>query len=69
MVAAYLTLHTSERDEKEMDLSNNKIGITTSTGLKNASVETLEKAGLKALREHKLKVISPDGEIPDWSYE
>lgn len=55
--------------EKEMDSYNNSRGIAEAEklGSKHSfSIETLEKSALQALQEAKLKVLRPQGRIPQW---
>ncbi len=56
--------------EKEMDQSNNDSGIKAAEILRGEgklTQEEIEKSALKALREKRLKVLSPRGNTPEWS--
>ncbi len=70
---AFLEAHEStseqEPNEKQMDLANNASGIAAGERLKNESnfQEKLEKEALKLLKEKKLQVIKPRGEVPEWA--
>ena len=57
------------KEELEMDMYNNGRGSDVAQELtknSNFSQENLEKEGLKKLRENNLKVIAPQGEVPEW---
>jgi hypothetical protein len=70
---AFLEAHEStseqEPNEKQMDLANNTSGIAAGERLKNESnfQEKLEKEALRLLKEKKLQVIKPRGEVPEWA--
>jgi hypothetical protein len=67
----FTTAHEADsevpQNEKNMDLSNNLAGIDAIRNLNPASNEAVERAALKALKEKKLIVISPQGFVPEWS--
>lgn len=72
---AKLFLEAHEQDpnqpaaEGKMDSYNNGQGMNEAKRLQKEntfSSENLEKAALKALRDGKLKVITPRGKIPNW---
>jgi len=57
------------KEEKEMDLANNKSGMTAASQFKDEPKlqEKLEKEALRLLKAKELSVLEPKNEVPEWS--